>query len=84
MWKCIFNLLTLQCCLHRIAKKEEIAAKKILLASVEAEKKSRQGESATATVTEQKSKPPQPSSSQSSIALIKMRMPNGEVHAPVF
>ncbi|XP_065910604.1 UBX domain-containing protein 1-like isoform X2 [Dysidea avara] len=66
----------------KIAKKEEIAAKKILLASVEAEKKSRQGESTTATVTEQNSKPQQPTASpkqQSSVALIKLRMPNGEV-----
>jgi len=69
-----------------MAKKEEIAAKKILLASVEAEKKSRQGESSTATVAEQKSIPQQPITSpkrQSSVALIKLRMPNGEVGDPV-
>jgi len=48
---------------------------------VEAEKKSRQGESSTATnATEQKSVLQQQTASpkqQSSVALIKLRMPNG-------
>ena len=70
---------------YRIAKREDKAAKKILLASVEAEKKFRQSEagpaSADHTLKEEDSKVDHPvmPKKHSEVAMIKLRMPNGKV-----
>ena len=70
---------------YRIAKREDKAAKKILLASVEAEKKLRQPEagpaSAEHTPKEEDSKIDHPVTPKkhSEVAMIKLRMPNGKV-----
>lgn len=73
---------------YRIAKKEHLAAKKMLLASVEAEKKLRQPGAAFAADqrTEQiQSKADHPTSPRqhSEVAMIKLRMPNGKVLAVI-
>lgn len=70
--------------LYRIAKREDQAAKKILLASVEAEKKLRQTESVIAsanqTPKEEQSKIDHPiTKKHSEVAMIKLRLPNGKV-----
>ena len=70
---------------YRIAKREDKAAKKILLESVEAEKKLRQSEagppSADHTPKEEDSKVDHPVTPKkhSEVAMIKLRMPNGKV-----
>lgn len=65
----------------KIAKREDLAAKKILLASVEAEKKLRQSEpgtsSADQTLKEEHSNPSVPKK-QCEVAMVKLRMPNGK------
>lgn len=71
--------------LYRIAKREDLAAKKILLESVEAEKKLRQSDagpsSTDQTPKEVHSKVDHPvvPKKHSEVALIKLRMPNGQV-----
>jgi len=67
--------------LHRIAKREDLAAKKILLASVEAEKKLRQLEPGAASTDKT---PPKVDhlvtpKKHTEVAMIKLRMPNGKV-----
>ena len=65
---------------YRIAKKEDIAAKKILLASVEAEKKLRQPEPGTSSGDHiAKEDHPVVPKKHCEVAMIKLRMPNGKV-----
>lgn len=69
-----------------MAKKEDQAAKKILLASVEAEKKLRRSEPGAVSVDPPKEEhakvddhPTTTSKKQSEVAMIKLRVPNGKV-----